>query len=486
MGPDAGGSGASDGLYAQRWIALGGVVLASFVGTWDGTALVVALPAIMREYVVGVDVAVWVLTVGILFFAVPMAVFGKLGDSFGHRRLYLLSMAAFAAAAILAVIAPSLEWLIAARGLQGLSGAPAYTATMAFIADAFPDHERGRAMGVMGMAASLALAAGPVVGGALIEAFGWRSVILVEISFAMLAFLAAWKLVPKDPPPVRAGFDVAGATTFTAAALVFMFGLQMVGKERWDSGLPWLMVGLLASLMGAFLIIETRHPNPFLPLPLFRRPHFSLATAFSTVQMVANFALVLLVSLYLQEGLALGAAAAGLLIAGLPVARIFFDPLAGRLAELYGTRRPSLAGSGLLLIVALGFAFGLPSREAGWVVFLAMFIFGAGISLGRTPVNAAIVRIVSLKNLGLGIGIFSMISFMGSALGQTVFGVLLRTLSGAGNRPLGTVPGPDLRAAFGVSFAILAAIVLLVGALSLGLPGSKMLQSTSRRRQEAV
>lgn len=455
---------------------MGAVVLTSFIGTWDGAAPVVALPAIMRQFNVGIDSAVWVLTASSLLFAVPMAIFGKLGDMFGHKRIYLVSTAAFAVFAALAGIAPTFGWLIFFRAMQGVASAPTFTATMALIATSFPVEERGRAMGIMSTAASAAWASGPVLAGVLMQTFNWKAIFLVEIPVTVLALLAAWWLMPEDSHKAQPQFDVVGAATLTASVLVLMFGLRLVGQLGWTAIPTLAMGGAFVSLLGVFIITERRHPAPFVPLSLFANPRYSAAMAFSAAQVMMVFAMLLLVPVYLQEVAGLEPAAAGLLVAGLSIARMIFEPLAGRLAELHGARLPSLIGIGVLVAVASGFALWFSPRTPAWAVFAGMFAFGVGISLGRTPVNTAVTRLVDRERLGLALGVFSMISFTGGALGQTFFGVLLRALSGAGSAPLATAALPDLLRAFSVSFSLIVGIAVLAGLAGVRLPGRELVK----------
>lgn len=474
--PDASPGPLSIRRVPVRWIILGAVLLTSFIGTWDGAAPVVALPAITRQFGVGIDSAVWVLTASSLLFAVPMAIFGKLGDMFGHKRTYIAATIAFAVFAALAGVAPSFGWLIFFRAMQGLASAPSFTATMALIATTFPTEERGRAMGFMSMAASLAWASGPPLGGLLMRAFPWQSIILVEIPVAAIAVVLAWRLMPEDSQTSRPQFDLVGAGSLTASALVLMLGLRQVGQSGWTGGPTLALAALFAGLIGVFFVTERRHKTPFVPLSLFAHRRYSAAAAFSATQLMTMFAISLLVSVYLQEVGGIDPAVAGLLVAGLSIARIIFEPIAGRIAELRGSRFPALIGVGLLVAVALAFAIALTPRTPGWLIFAAMFIFGVGISLGRTPVNAAVTHLVDRERLGLALGVFSMITFTGGALGQTFFGVLLRTLSGAGDAPLAAASRPDLLAAFGVSFAVVVGVAALAGAFGSQLPGREMVK----------
>lgn len=459
-----------------RWLALAGIVLASFVGTWDGTAPVVIIPALMRQYSVGVDTASWFLTVGLMFFAIPMAVTGKLGDVWGHKRLYLGSALAFSVLAGMVVLAPSFELLITLRALQGIAGTPTYTATLAYIATSFPVQERGRAMGVMGMTAALAWATGPAIGGFLSDALGWRAVILAEVPLSLIAFLVALKLMPPDGKPRRSQFDIWGATSFTMIALIVMLGLRWVGNWTLPP-MAYFLAGItLVMLTGAFLRTEKRHSQPFIPLSMFMDKSFSVATAFSALQLAANFSIALLASVYLQVVRGYSAGTAGLLVAGVSIARVFFDPLAGRICEILGVRIPSITGTALYSLILFLITVGHAAPAPEWFIFSLMFLFGLGISLGRTPVNMVMTTIVRPEEIGLGMGVFSMLTYLGGAFGQAIYGAILRIAANAGDQPLELIPQSSLLRSFTITFAALLAIAVVAWFLSWGLPRRKEIE----------
>ncbi|MCJ7569356.1 MAG: MFS transporter, partial [Anaerolineales bacterium] len=219
-----------------------------------------------------------------------------------------------------------------------------------------------------------------------------------------------------------------------------------------------------------FIITERKHKSPFVPFTLFSIRYYSATTVFSLIQMAINFAIVLLVSLFLQEVTGLGAAQTGLIVGSLSLARFFFDPISGRVAELYGVRRPSLIGIVILTGVGVFFAIGLTSNTPLSLIFVGLFLSGIGLSLGRTPTNTAISHLVPAEYLGIGLGVFSMCTFVGGALGQTVFGTLLRNVSGAGSGSLSAVPSPDLSQAFTVNFVTLAGLMVVAGIVGLRMP----------------
>jgi MFS family permease len=458
---------------SHRWLALAGIVLASFVGTWDGTAPAVIIPAIMKQYNVGVDTAGLFLTIGLMFFAVPMAATGKLGDVWGHKRLYLISSVASSLLAGMVVFAPSFGLLITFRALQGISSTPTYTATLAYIAKAFPVHERGRAMGIMGMTASLAWAAGPAMGGFLTDTFGWRAVILAEIPLSLIAFLAAFILMPPDPAVRRSSFDGMGMISFTMIALITMLASRWIGERTLEPIIVIVVIMSLIVLIAFFLRTERRQKEPFIPLSMFFEKRFSLATAFSSLQLGTNFSIALLASIYLQVVRGYSAGEAGLIVAGISIARVFFDPLAGRISELWGVRTPSIIGTALYSLILLLITFGHPIPAPDWLMFAIMFVMGVGISMGRTPVNMGVTTIVRKKDMGLGLGVFSMLTYLGGAFGQAISGSLLRIASNAGNQPLEWIQQSVLLKSFTITFGALLAIGVLAWFISFGLPSRR-------------
>jgi MFS family permease len=458
-----------------RWLVLSALVLSSFIGTWDVAAPVVAVPAITRQYNVGVDSAVWVLTIESLMFAVSMAVVGKLGDMYGRKRLYLISAGAFVLFTILAATARSFTWLIVCRALQGVSSSPGFTASMAYIGAEFPRAERGRAMAVQGISAGLGWTLGPILGGLMLLRFAWQSMIWIEIPLAALSFGLVLRLMPDDSRASRVPVDLIGAATLTASALVLILGLGQVSKAGWMGGPALALAGGFVALLVVFFVTEMRHPTPFVPLSLFADGRFSAAIAFSAITITIMLGVTLLVPLYLQEANGISPASAGLFLTGLSVARVLFAPAAGRVAEVHGPRLPSVAATGLLAVLTLGFVLWPPAPQtSGWLIFAAMFGVGLGIAFSQIPVNMAATYAAVPAQLGLAMGVFSMITYAAGSLGQTFFGALLPSLSGAGNAPLSAASRLDLLGAFRVSFAVITALAVLAGGIGLLLPGREM------------
>jgi MFS family permease len=405
-----------------------------------------------------------------------------LGDLFGHRRIYLLAAGAFIVFTVLAATARNFTWLIVFRGLQGLCTSPGFTASMAYIGSAFGREERGRAMGIQGMAAGLGWTVGPFLGGLLMLRFPWQAILWAEIPLMAIAFLVAWRLMPEDARspglPARAGsrqrLDVVGAGTLTASALVLMLGFGQVGQAGWTGGSTLAFAGGFAALLAVFFLNERRHPSPFVPLGLFAGRRFPAAIALSALTVMLMLAMVLLVPVYLQEVNGVDPATAGLFITALSVARVLFAPVAGRVADARGPRLPALAAAGLMTALALGFAFRLTPDVPGWLIVVAMFAFGAGVAFSQIPVNAAATYLAAPAYLGLAMGVYSMITYSSGSLGQTFFGVLLRTLSGASNAPLAAAPRPALLGAFSAAFLVVAGMAALAGALALRMPGREL------------
>ncbi|HUV74419.1 MAG TPA: MFS transporter, partial [Anaerolineae bacterium] len=245
-----------DSPHRQRWVILGALLIGTATGTLGNSLVNVALPTIMDHFAVDVATGIWPVTVYILFFAVTMPLFGRLGDMYGYKRAYLIGMSVFAASSLLASFVQSYPSLILLRAIQGIGNGPILPAIMAVVGTLFPPGERGRAMGVWALVNSAFHAAGPPLGGVLTQYFGWQSIFLSYVPLCVLALVLVWRLMPDDSKSERQSFDVIGALTLTAATLTLMFNLRQGASIGWTSPVSLALWALCVGLMAAFLVTE--------------------------------------------------------------------------------------------------------------------------------------------------------------------------------------------------------------------------------------
>ena len=444
----------------KRWLILGAVLIGTLMGTFGSSLVNVSLPAIIDHYAIPLSSAVWVQTIYTLLVAVLMPVFGRLGDMVGYKRIYLAGMALLAAASLVAALAPSFPLLIASRALQGIGNATTLPSVMAIITHFFPDRQRGRAMGAWAAANGAAHGLGPVIGGYLTQGLGWPVVFLFLGSLTALGVVVIWRVVPRDARRVEQRFDLMGAATLTMAMLGLMLYLTQGSRLGWTAPLSLLLALAFVALMAAFLLVEKRVQPPFVELHLFANRGFTMASAIIASQFFCLFGMQLLLPLFLVRVQGRGSGAAGTLIAVLSLTSAVVAPLAGRLADSLGCRRLCVAG--MTLVGASGGLLLLWGAESpSWQIVGTLVALGVGMGFVQSPVATAVTLAVGREQLGVALGIFNMIRFIGASLGTMVFGLIL-----------GQAVSQQAIAPYRLDFGLLIVVALTAVLLAVGLPVS--------------
>ncbi len=417
--------GADSRASRLRWIILSTLLIGTVTGTLGNSLVNVALPSIMDHYSVDVGTGIWAVTVYILLFAVTMPLFGRLGDKYGYKRLYLAGMGVFALSSCLAPLAPSFPILIVFRVIQGISNGPILPTVMGVVGTMFPAGERGRAMGIWALVNSATHAAGPPLSGILTQYFGWQSIFLSCVPLCLVGLLLVWRLMPDDSKSERQSFDVLGATALTAATLVLMFNLRQGATLGWMSPYTLALWVLCGSLAIVFLVTERRVQEPFVDLNLFLNRPFTSAAMIAFMQVFCQFGLLFLIPLFLVEVQGLTSATTGLIVASLPVSMALAAPVAGRLADRYGCRFLCLSGMMVVAISGVGLGRVGPATPV-WGLVLPLALAGVGMGMVQAPAPAVISLVVSADELGIATGLFNLLRFLGGTLGPAVFAIVLQ------------------------------------------------------------
>jgi EmrB/QacA subfamily drug resistance transporter len=454
------------GPHPRRWLILAAVLVGTLVGTLGGSMVNVALPDIMDNFGISVSSAVWVLSIYILLVAVLMPIFGRLGDMYGYKRIYLLGLLLFAGASILAALVDWFPGLVAARALQGIGNATTLPSVMAIITHSFPKQERGRAMGVWAMVNGAGHGFGPVIGGYLTQGFGWQAVFAFNAVLIILGLLAVWRLVPDDTRRVRRRFDFVGAATMTLAMIALMLNLTQGAQLGWFTTLSLVLWAAFIGLMATFLVAETRITPPFVELSLFTNRRYTATVGIIGAQFFCLFGMQLLLPLFLVQVQGRPSGEAGVLIAPLAITAAIVAPLAGRLADTFGCRRMCVAGMSLVAVSG-GLMLLWQPATAAWQLVGTLIVLGLGMGFTQSPVAAAVTFAVAGEQLGVALGIFNMVRFIGASLGSTVFGVILDRPSAEG----------DL-AAYQACFVVLIVMALVAVVFALSVPVAR--KSVSR------
>jgi EmrB/QacA subfamily drug resistance transporter len=361
-----------------------------------------------------------------LTLAASMLTAGSLGDLLGRKRVFLVAIALFTGASALCGAAQSPLWLILARGAQGIGGAGMFAVSLAIISQEFHGRERGTAFGIWGATVGMAVAIGPLVGGALTTYVGWRWIFFVNIPIGIACVAGGVRELHESRNEEAGGYDVPGLLTWTTALFALVLGLFRGESWGWSSG---RIIGLFvaaAVLLAAFVAIELRSQAPMLDIRLFRVPTFTGAQITAFAMSSGMFAQFLFLALYLESVLGYSAVKTGVIFLPLSLVSFVVAPIAGRLS----TRIPVkfLLGGGLAVIgVALLLLHGVTAGST-WTTLLAGFIVGGiGIGLVNAPLASTSVSVVEPRRAGMASGINNTFRQVGIATGIAALGAIFQS-----------------------------------------------------------
>jgi EmrB/QacA subfamily drug resistance transporter len=395
-----------------------------FMVLLDVTIVNNALPAIQRNLDTSLSGLQWIIDAYTLVFATLLLTAGALSDRQGRKRWFMIGLAVFTIGSALCGLAPNEGVLVASRALQAAGGAALSPASLALLSGAFPDpRERAQAIGIWSGISGLSLAAGPLIGGALVDGPGWRWVFFVNLPVGVIAFLAAARFLVESVNPHPRRLDLAGQALAIVTLGSLVYGLIEGGAKGWTSPLILSMFALAAVAFTGLLIAESRRRQPMIELRFFRSPSFSGTNLVAFLTFFALLGFTFFNTLYFQEIRGYSAFGAGLL--GLPatLAIVVIAPLAGRFAAARGPGLPialgtAMAGAGLLSLLGLG--LDTPYSHIWWSIAL----FGAGLGLVTAPMAAAAVAGMPPSQAGVASAILNTSRQVGGAVGIALLGAI--------------------------------------------------------------
>jgi EmrB/QacA subfamily drug resistance transporter len=400
------------------------VALGVIMATLDASVVNIALPALQRAWHAGLSAVEWVALAYSLVLTGLLLAAGRMADVRGRRRVYGAGLLVFTAASALCGLAPTLESLIALRVLQGLGAAFLAANGSALLVQAFPPEERGRALGAFGAMVGMGLAAGPPLGGLVVEHASWRWIFLVNLPLGLLAFALLGRLVPSDPAPTaRAREDGVPPLLWALALAALLLALTLGAERGWaDAAVPSIG-GAGVALLVVFLVSQRRAADPLLPLGFVAGP-LGVAVTLTFLSQVLAVS-VGFGAPTLLEGLAgMSPARSGAWLAVLPAAALLCAPVAGRLADRFGARPLTVTG---MLMTAAGLS--LLAQEgaivAGPWLAGAFALVGVGQGLFSVPNASALLSLVPAERLGLAAGLQGTARNLGLAAGVAATGAML-------------------------------------------------------------
>jgi EmrB/QacA subfamily drug resistance transporter len=446
---------------ATTWIvAL--TAIGSLMAALDTLVVATALSTIRLDLGASVEGLEWTVNAYNLSFAVLLMTAAALGDRYGRRRFYAVGLALFTAASAACALAPDVGWLIAARAAQGAGAALLMPLGLALLSAAFPPEKRGAAIGMFSAVTGIAVAAGPLVGGAVVEGLSWEWIFWLNVPIGLAAIPLVLTRMDESHGP-DAALDLPGLALVTGGALGLVWGLVRGNLAGWDAPEVILSLTLGAALTTAFVAWEARAPAPMLPLRLFRSRRFSAGNAASFFTLASLFGCVFFYSQLLQVTLGYGPLDAGLRLMPWTATFITIAPLAGALADRIGERPLMVAGLSLQAAGTAWIAL-IASPGLEYSELLGPFLVGGvGVSMAIPAAQNSVVGSAADAVIGKAAGANSMMRELGG-----VFGVALcvAVFAGAG----GYASVPAFTDGFSAAIGVTAGLAAAGAAVALALP----------------
>jgi EmrB/QacA subfamily drug resistance transporter len=409
----------------RRWWTLAAMCFALFMVMLDNTVVNVALPSIQRELHTSVAGLEWTVNAYMLAFAVLLVTGGRLGDIFGRRRVFLLGVLLFAASSAFIGFSQTSAWLIGGRALQGVGAALMMPATLSIITNAFPPHERGKAIGTWAGVSALALAIGPVLGGVLVEHVSWQSIFFINLPVAAGAVaVTLFATHESRDETVLPKVDVAGIAAITTGLTALTLALVEAASWGWGSPRIIALFALAVAGVAGFAYVERRVRVPMVDFSFFGSRTFLGANIVAFIVSFSMLGMFFFLTLYMQNVLHYSPLEAGLRFLPTTLMIVVIAPISGRLTDRIGPR--PLITAGLVLVAAslLWQSFLTPDTTFAFL-FPGFVLMGIGIALVMSPMSTAAMNAVDQSKAGVASGILSMNRMVGGVLGVAVLGTFI-------------------------------------------------------------
>ena len=409
---------------ARKWWTLIAVSVATFMLLLDITVVNTALPSIQKDLGASFTDLQWVIDAYTLALAAVVLTAGSIADRVGRRAVFAAGLGLFAVASLAAGLSPDATFLNISRAVQGIGAAAMFAVSLALVAQEFPaGKERATAMGVYGASIGVAVAIGPLVGGAITSGLGWRWVFFINAPIGIAAIAVTFAKLRESRDPNATRVDWLGLATFSTGLLMLVLALVRGNDEGWGSPLIVALLTGAAAMLAAFAVIERRVAEPMLPLGLFRRRAFTGVQLAALAVSASLFALFLYLTLYLQNYLGYSPLQAGLRYLPITLAPFFVAPLAVALMARVQARvllaiGLASTGAGLLLMGGL-------STSSSWTALLPGFLVaGIGVGLLNPVIADVALSVVSKDRSGMAAGINDTFRQVGISIGVAAWGAI--------------------------------------------------------------
>jgi EmrB/QacA subfamily drug resistance transporter len=400
-------------MNRRRWVTLN-ISIGVYMSTLDASIVNISLPTIIRSLNTDLTAVAWVVMAYLIVITGCLLLMGRLSDLFGQRRLYLIGFLTFTSGSALCGFSPTIYFLIGSRMIQGLGASALMANGPAILTTAYPEEERGKALGILGSVVSVGFLTGPILGGFLVEHLGWRSIFFINLPIGAIGIYLSSKVLERVVPTGKSRVDLWGAILlfFFLTSLLLFLNQVVQGLAP----LLWLWLFLSLFWFSLFIIVELRSPSPLVDLKLFRRRLFisSLGASFLSFWMSAAHTFV--IPFFLQNILEYSPSKAGMLIFPVALTIMVMAPFAGRFSDRVGVRIPATIGLALTSLTVFSFTFlklGTNDLDILW----RQIVLGIGISLFNPANNSAIIGSLPREKVGLASSFLALSRNLGMVIG---------------------------------------------------------------------
>lgn len=408
---------------SQRQIILFAVAIGTFMGPLDGSVVNIALPSISAYYSVPLSAVEWVLMSYLLTISSLLLTFGRMGDLYGYKKIYITGFIVFTAGSVFCGLAPSILMLIIFRAVQAVGAGMMMSMGPAIVTNVTPPQERGKSLGLIAISVSVALTTGPVLGGLLTNLFGWQSVFFINIPIGIIASILAWKIIPdlknRDVQP----FDVMGSFLFFLALILILLPLNYTEHLGWNNPIILGSLGIGIILLVIFIFYEKRTKYPMLDVSLFNNRLFSMGNLSALLSYMAMYTIILLMPFYLQQLLEKSPSQAGMLLISMPLVTMVVAPISGSVSDRIDTRYVSSLGMGIMAL-GLWLLSSLNAQTGSAVIMAYLSVIGLGQGMFQTPNNSAVLGTVQPHRRGIASGMLAVMRNTGMVLGVAFSGAI--------------------------------------------------------------
>ena len=415
--------------YTNRWRSLLFICISLLVISLDNTIVNVALPSISNQFGGVASDLQWIVDAYILVFAALLLTMGSLGDRFGRKRVLQLGLVWFSIGSLVAALSQSTLMLIASRAFLGVGGAMIMPSTLSLISATFLNpKERFQAIAIWGAVFGLGGGLGPVVGGLLLQLFGWNAVFLVNLPVIALALIGGSICITESKDTAVRPIDIPGVLLSVVGLFALVYGIIEAGITSWTDLHVLLAFGVAAVLLGIFALWESRAPNAMLPAVFFKNRSFSAANAALVLVMFAMYGSIFFLSQYLQSVQGYSALAAGVRLLPMALVVTVGAALSARISGRLGIKA-TVGGGILLAAVGLFLLSRVATVDAPYTsIVLALVIFSAGLGLAMPPATASVMGSVPVNKAGVGSAMNDTTRQLGGALGVAVLGTIMNNV----------------------------------------------------------